>query len=136
MGAFDTAQKTIRDEGWDAGEEVVIRELTYGEQIEIDKISLSGLTLEQTKDKTRREQVTFGSLATDKQALAKMQACIVSWTFEQGGKTLPINAKTIMSLRSSYGAYIAAQIEELNPTRDEDFQDESGSGAVGEEQAT
>jgi hypothetical protein len=128
MAAFDVIQKTIRHESWDTDEEVVIRELTYGEQVKINNSMMGNVTIGEAQDETKREQILMGTLNLDKQHIDKMKMCIVSWTFKQNGKPLPVTVDTLRALKASYGDYIQEQIEELNPTRDEEFPGDSKAG--------
>ena len=109
MGAFDLVHKTIHDETWDDGEEVTIREPTYGESSRMAKVC------------TRKD----GELDNLKYADMLLPATIVSWTFKKDGKVVPVNLETIRELPTSYASFIAEKIGEFIVTTDEDFSGES-----------
>lgn len=109
MSAFDIAVVTIHDEDWGEGEEVAIRELTYGESTKM------------SKDCTDKS----GKLDEHKFADMLLPLAIVSWTFKKDGEDVPVNLETIRGLTQSYVAFIAEKIGEFVGTADEDFPDEA-----------
>ena len=130
MGAFDKLTKTIKHESWDEGEEVVITELLYGDSVALQSASLANLSMADMSDKEKQQSVKMGELDLSLPVVGLLQKCIVSWTFKKNGKVLPVTPENIKALRGHYGDYIAEKIEELNPTRDEQFP--RGLGVGGE----
>lgn len=128
MGAFDENTITIRDVTWDESEHVVIRELSYGDFLKLQNAMFDDVTIGQSQDKVMREQIKVGSLKIDRQQLMKMEACIVSWSFNIDGKPIPVTMDNIRKLGSKYGQFISAKIAELNPERDSEFRDENEAG--------
>jgi len=129
MGAFDQLTKTIKDETWDDGEEVVITELLYGDSVTLQSASLANLSMADMSDKEKQQSVKMGELDLGLPVIGLMEKCIVSWTLKKNGKVLPVTAENIRLLPARYGDYIAKQIEEMNPTRDEQFPGKSGIGS-------
>lgn len=109
MAAFDMVTKTIHHEEWDDGEEVVIKELTYGEHTKISR----GCTKNN------------GDLDELKLADMMLVTSIISWTFRQDGKEAKPNLENIKALPTSYVNYIANQIGEFIVVVDDDFPDKS-----------
>ena len=132
MAAFDIPTRAIRDDSWDKGEEVVIKELTFSESSKLNIGMLDEMTIGETEDEETRKQLKVGRFNFERQQVDKMNACIVSWTFKQNGKAIPVNIESIRMLGASYGDFIQKEIEVMNPTRDEKFQTKSGAGDEGQ----
>ena len=113
MSAFGAETKTIHDNSWDDGEEVVIREPTYGESSKMAKAC------------TRSD----GNLDNLKYADMLLPAAIVSWTFKRDGKDVPVNLTNIRELPTSYARFMVERIGEFTPVTDAEFPAEAESGA-------
>ena len=109
MSVFDVVTRTIHDEAWGAGEEVVIREPTYGESTKLTKACTD-------KD---------GELDNQKYADMLLPLSIVSWTFKRDGEDVPVNLETIRQLPTSCVTFIAERIGEFIVDADEDFPSET-----------
>ncbi len=109
MSVFDVVTRTIHDEDWGEGEEVVIREPTYGESTKLTKSCIG-------KD---------GELDNQKYADMMMPLVIVSWTFKKDGEDMPVNLETIRQLPTSCVTFIAERIGEYIVDTDEDFPSEA-----------
>ena len=113
MSAFDVVTKTIRHDSWDEGEEVVIKEPTYGENTKI------------SKDCTKNN----GDLDELKLADMMLVISIVSWTFKQNGKEAKLDLQNIKALPTSYVTFIAEQIGAFAINADDEFPNESGTSS-------
>ncbi len=111
MGAFDLVERTIHHESWGEGEEVVIRELTYGETTKITK-SCTGDDGELDEHKLADTMLTIG---------------IVSWTFSKNGEVAKVNLATIRDLPTNYITFIAKELGEFAVDIDDDFQGETAT---------
>lgn len=140
MGAFDLITKTIKSDEWDEGEEVVIREMTYAESLEMQQIMMSEMSMKELQAFSTQKKATMlhsddgsgvdikaSQLNFTEMALSKMERCIVSWTFQQDGKPIPVSRRSIQMLGTKYGTFINKKIEEINPNLDAEFQGESES---------
>lgn len=113
MAAFDLITKTIHHEGvWDKGEEVVIKEPTYGENLK--------MTAACTKPDGELDAFKLGDMM--------LINSIVSWTFKRNGQVEKIDLHNIKSLPTSYVTFIAEQIGEFTIVTDADFPGQTGSG--------
>jgi hypothetical protein len=127
MGAGDLITKTIRHDDWDKGEQVVITELRYGDSVELTSVAMHDLSMGEMDDKEKIKAIKLGALDMALPTLALMEKCIVSWTLTKDGKIMKLNLENIKLISGRYGDYIADQIEELNPKRDDEFPDASGN---------
>lgn len=126
MGAFDLKQKTIHHPNWEDGEEVVIRELTYGEASKIANVAMSDLTMGDASDQDKLSKIRMERIDLGRPQLETLKACIVSWTLKKNGKTAPISYENVASLPAIYGDFIMEEIEKLNPEPDDKFQGTGG----------
>ena len=113
MSIFDVVTQNIHDEAWSEGEEVVVREPTYGENTKLAKACTG-------KD---------GELDSQKFADMLLPLCIVSWTFKRDGEDVPVNLETIRQLPTSCVTFIAEKIGEYIVDADDDFPGDAGAGA-------
>jgi hypothetical protein len=109
MGAWDVATKTIHHDSWDDGEEVVLKEPTYGETIDIQKTCTG-------KD---------GELDEVRLADMMLMAGIVSWTFKRNGKVEKVTLPNIKALPTSYVTFIAQELGGFAVNADDDFPGQS-----------
>lgn len=136
MGAFDKVTKKIHDSSWDKDEEVVITELLYGDSVILQSAAMAELSMSEMQDEEKRNALKMGELELDLPVIGLLEKCIVSWTLKNNGKVVPVTPENIKKLPAHYGDYIAEQIEELNPTRDKEFPNTSGtSGKEGKQLA-
>jgi len=131
MGAFDLEQRTIRHSSWAKGEEVVIKEMTYAESARLTSIAMSDLSMGDVDDKEKIAAMKMSELDMGRPQIETLQMCIVSWTFKQGGKAMPVTLPNIKKMKGSYGDFIYEEIDKFNPEPDADFPAASGKGSEG-----
>lgn len=105
MSAFDTVTRIIHDDTWDDGEEVEIREPTYGESMKMAK---------SCTDKN-------GELDGMKYSDMLLPLVIVSWTFKKDDKEVTVTLDNIRELPTSYVTFIAEEVGEFSAKTDADF---------------
>jgi hypothetical protein len=132
MGAFDLRTRTIRHKSWDKGEEVVIRELTYGESTSLTAIAAADISALDMEDEERRKQLKVGDMDMGRSQLATLEMSIVSWTLSKSGKVMPLNEKNIALIKGHYGEFIMEEIDKFSPDIDDDFPGEPGTSTQGE----
>lgn len=120
MGAGDLRTKTLRHSSWDDGEEVIIRDVTYAENLAM----LEACTIKIEGKEDEIDNTKFSNLL-----LAKS---IVSWTLTKDGKVMKLNQSSFDAIKGWVMTYIMEQIGELSPKTDEDFPNPTGNGAQGE----
>ena len=108
MGRFVSSvdTKKIRAEGWEDGEEVIIKKFSYG-------------------DRQKLESSAVGDVSTDAKSMnmdlyemqmVKLESGIQSWTFkDEQGKLAPVNREFIHKLSEGDGNFIEKAIDEYNP---------------------
>jgi hypothetical protein len=129
MGAFDLVQKTVRHKSWDKGEEVTIREMTFGQSTQLTAIAMADVAMGDVDDKEKVKSLKMGELDMGKAPQTTLEMCIVSWTFKKNGKPVPVTPANIKAIRGHYGDFILEEIEKFNPEPDAEFQDDSGEQA-------
>ncbi len=120
MAAFDVVTRIIRHDSWDEGEEVVIKEPTYGESMKMAKAS--------TKGNGEIDEFKMGDMM--------LINGIVSWTFTRDDDAVEINLPNIKSLPISYVTFIAEEIGEFTIPVDEDFPGGIGADTQGQGQVS
>jgi len=121
MGRFAENTKTIHADWWGKKDEVVIRELSYGDAEQIDFEST-----ELIKDEATGESLIKMNLS--KRRVLRTFTAIVSWTFER-----PLTLDAVRNLTQEDGLYIYEKILELGKVRSaeeqETFRDGAGDAA-------
>lgn len=123
MGAGDLITKTIRQDNWDAGEEVVIRETTYGENLAMLDAATTRVDGEDILNNTEFAQLN----------LAKS---VVSWTLTKDGKIMKLNDAGFKAIKGHVAFFIMEEIDAFTPKKDAEFRDEPGNGTQGQGDST
>lgn len=109
MAAFDKVEVTIRHDSWGRGEQVVIREPTYGNSTKMTKLCMGA----------------NGELDSVKYSDMLLPIVIVSWTFKRDGKDVPVTLENIRQLPASYVTFIAEKVADFAVSTDAEFPDET-----------
>ena len=129
MNKFAEETKTIRADGWDDDEEVVIKMFTYHDRQQLMSRFIN-VHPQMEIGESASYKIDLGAMN-----LAILELGIVSWTFKgEDGKVVPCTKKWIHKLRPDTGDFILAEINAFNRRRSaaeqESFRGDGGDGSA------
>jgi hypothetical protein len=118
MGRFDLQTETIHADWWGEDETVTITEMTYAKSLKVGQAGMGKISLAEAQlqaDLKPGEKNPLDDRYVDGVAnrMAKLEACVVSWTFKKNGKIAPLTM--LKELPSRDGDFIMEAINKLNP---------------------
>lgn len=106
----NTVTKEIQASWWEKDEVVVIKKLSWGEQLRVEQNLFSvSAEMGSAENVNARMNIQASNLMT-------MRLGILSWNFkDQAGQDVPVDQRRIEDLQLEDGQFILAEIEKLNP---------------------